>query len=305
MANFGTTKVAEVTVDRLKEKLDGPSLIERINYRKAVAINYKKEAIAKGAILRRENKSADILQDHQKNPKYGFSCLHYSVSEAAGALRIKILNKTKAAGKVYVRTKDGDATAEDDYIPIDEVVNFKSGQTEAEVVVKIIDDDSWEPDEDFYVELYDEGSSQRLIGEDTRTRVTILDDDKPGVLVFEEKKALRHPANDATCVVVVNRVQGTDGEIQVKYKTVDIDNSPQTATAGKDYEPVEGTLIFRHQEGKKEIIVPIIQRELAEGEERDEIFGVKLYDAEPAAVKISKKDTCMIEIVSDSERAKQ
>jgi hypothetical protein len=81
--------------------------------------------------------------------------------------------------------------------------------------------------------------------------VTILDDDKPGVLVFEEKKALRHPATEANCVIVVNREQGTDGEIRVKYKTVDIDNSPQTATAGRDYTAVEGTLVFRHTEGSQ------------------------------------------------------
>ena len=64
MAEFGTTKVSEVAKDALKEKLDGPSFIERINYRKAVGISYKKEAIAKGTILRRENKSADMLEDH-------------------------------------------------------------------------------------------------------------------------------------------------------------------------------------------------------------------------------------------------
>jgi hypothetical protein len=156
--NFNTTEVKNIDIDDLRSKLDGPALIERINYRKAVAINYKKEAISKGAILRRENKSADLLQDHQKNPKFGFSCLHYSVSEAAGTLRIKIINKTKKAGQVRVRTKDGDAEAEDDYMPIDELVQFKSGQAEAEVKVQIIDDDSWEPDEDFYVELFDEAT---------------------------------------------------------------------------------------------------------------------------------------------------
>jgi solute carrier family 8 (sodium/calcium exchanger) len=32
---------------------------------------------------------------------------------------------------------------------------------------------------------------------------------------------------------------------------------------------------------------------------------VKLFDAEPSAVKISKKDTCMVEIVSDNARVKQ
>jgi solute carrier family 8 (sodium/calcium exchanger) len=95
------------------------------------------------------------LKDAQKNPSFGFSCLHYSVSEAAGALKIKILNKTEKAGTVQVRTKDGEAIAEDDYMPIDEKVTFKSGEASKEVSVKILDDDQWEPDEDFYVELVD------------------------------------------------------------------------------------------------------------------------------------------------------
>lgn len=88
--------------------------------------------------------------------------------------------------------------------------------------MEIVDDDGWEPDEDFYVELYEKGTGQTLVGEDARTRVTILDDDKPGMLVFEEKKAVRHPANERECVVVVNRIQGTDGIIKVKYETVQL-----------------------------------------------------------------------------------
>ena len=36
-------------------------------------------------------------------------------------------------------------------------------------------------------------------------------------------------------------------------------------------------------------------------EERNELFGLKLYDADPVAVKISKKDTAIIEIVADVE----
>ena len=302
---FGTTKVSEVPKDQLKEKLEGPALIDRIGYRKAVGLSYKKEAIQKGTILRRENKSANLLADHQKNPLFGFSCLHYSVSEAAGALRIKILNKTKQAGKVGVRTIDGEAKGNDDYIPIDQIVNFKSGQAEAEVKVKILDDDEWEPDEDFYVELYDD-ESKRLPGDDTRTRVTILDDDKPGVLVFEEKKSLRHPSNVRECVVVVNRIQGTDGAISVKYKTVQMDNTSQTATPGVDYEPKEGILNFAHQESSKQIVIPILPHpDAPEDEVRDEIFGVKLYDPQPAAVKVSRKDVCVIEICKDAVQKAQ
>lgn len=64
LVEFGTTKVSEVELSKLKDKLNGPALIERISHRKAVAVNYKREAVAKGAVLRRENKSADVLQDH-------------------------------------------------------------------------------------------------------------------------------------------------------------------------------------------------------------------------------------------------
>lgn len=246
LVEFGTTKVSEVTLDALKNKLNGPALLERISHRKAVAVNYKREAVAKGAVLRRENKSADLLQDHQKNPNFGFSCLHYSVSEAAGKIRIKVINKSKQASQIRVRTVDGDALAGEDYEPIDEKIQFKSGQTEAEVQVGIIDDEGWEPDEDFYVELVDVTSGNRLLGEDTRTRITILDDDKPGMLVFEEKKSLRHPATERECVVVVDRVQGSDGKLTVKYKTVKLGHGDQQAKPEIDFVPTEGTLEFLH-----------------------------------------------------------
>jgi hypothetical protein len=49
------------------------------------------------------------------------------------------------------------------------------------------------------------------------------------------------------------------------------------------------------------ITIPIIQHENPD-EERDEIFGVKLFDAEPSAVKISKKDTVICEIVTDVDQ---
>ena len=54
----------------------------------------------------------------------------------------------------------------------------------------LIDNDGCQPDLDFYVELYDpitgdrlEGDD-RLPGDDTKCKVTILDDDFPGKLGF-------------------------------------------------------------------------------------------------------------------------
>jgi len=176
-----------------------------------------------------------------------------------------------------------------------------------EVSIKIVDDDNWEPDEDFYVELYDPESAakERLPGEDTRTRITIIDDDRPGILAFEAKGQTKHPANERECRLKVIRLHDSDGQITVKYRTLQIDKSSRTATPGKDYEHVEGELTFIHRESEKEIVIPIIQRENENNEPRDEIFGVQIYDAQPAAVKISKKDTCIVEIVTDAETKKQ
>jgi hypothetical protein len=51
------------------------------------------------------------------------------------------------------------------------------------------------------------------------------------------------------------------------------------------------------------ITVRILQKET--DEPREEIFGVKIFDASPQGVKVSKKDTCFVEIVSDQEGKKK
>jgi len=63
-------------------------------------------------------------------------------------------------------------------------IEFKQTDKFKYVSVKIKDDEEWEPDEDFYVQLYYSKDGKELEGKDTRTRVTIIDDDKPGQIVF-------------------------------------------------------------------------------------------------------------------------
>jgi hypothetical protein len=52
----------------------------------------------------------------------------------------------------------------------------------------IKDDEDWEPDEDFYMQLYNADTGDELEGKDTKTRITIIDDDKPGQIYFQETK---------------------------------------------------------------------------------------------------------------------
>jgi len=154
---------------------------------------------------------------------------------------------------VRVRTRDDTATGGEDYEKIDTLIEFKKGEMDREIAIKIMDDNEWEPDEDFHVELFEAQSNERLIGGDTTTRVTIIDDDKPGQLVFREKRALRQDANEGICKVVVDRIQGSDGLISVRYKTIELDKSDNTAIPGRDFEHKEGILEFDNGEIEKEI----------------------------------------------------
>ena len=54
-------------------------------------------------------------------------------------------------------------------------------------------------------------------------------------------------------------------------------------------------------------MVKIIQIESKDGEDtkRDEVFGVKIFNPKPDVVKISKKNSILVEIVTDAETKKQ
>ena len=193
--------------------------------------------------------------------------MHYSVSEGAGVIKVKIVNKSKLACSVRVRSRQDTATEDEDYEKVDRVLEFNKDEGYQEINVKIHDDEEWEPDEDFFLDLYDAKTNTRLIGGDTTTKITIIDDDKPGDLVFEEKRSLKHPANQNICRVRVNRINGSDGPIKVNYRTVELDKSDKTAIEGKHFTGVKGVLEFEANQIEKTIEIPILQ--LKDDEEND------------------------------------
>jgi hypothetical protein len=76
---------------------------------------------------------------------------------------------------------------ESDYTDINVTAKMDQNEVEKVFEIPIVDNEQWEPDLDFLVEIYDcETSKQeRLIGDDTQCRVTILDEDIPGTLGFD------------------------------------------------------------------------------------------------------------------------
>ncbi len=194
-------------------------MLPRLQFRKQVAdfISGKKDIVVqKGEVLKQENDLAENVEDFKKNIDFGFRCLHYSVSEGAGFIEVIVNNKSKTQCSIGVRTVDGEAKEGDDYGKVDEIINFEDGQETGSVSISIVDDEDWEPDEDFYVELYDPHSRISLEGIDTKTTITIIDDDKPGILSFETR-SVKVIAKEGKAMIKVIRQHGSDGRIQCSY----------------------------------------------------------------------------------------
>ena len=83
-----------------------------------------------------------------------------------------------------------------------------------------MDDNEWNPDMDFKVELYDPGSEdvQRLDGDDTQCTITILDEDFPGTIGFEVSE-VSVQKGESKIEIVVTRSDGSDGVITCQFKT--------------------------------------------------------------------------------------
>ncbi|GFT26635.1 g-protein coupled receptor 98 [Trichonephila clavipes] len=94
----------------------------------------------------------------------------------------------------------------------------------------------------------------------------------PGIVEIE-KPVYYIPENVGVLEIGVIRLDGTDGEIMVRYATKN-----QTARSGKDFEPVQGELIFGEGEKRKTILVPIVDDDQREPMEQ---FEVHLLDPTP------------------------
>ena len=144
----------------------------------------------------------------------GFRCTHYSVTESSGHVVLTVEKRVPNNMTFYVRTRNDTAKAPNDYEHLETAVTMSADESEHQLRIKVIDDNIWEPDKDFFVEIfYDKNAAEtgvRLPGDDTICTVTILDEDHPGQLTFEHK-SLSVRKKDRFAYVRVVRNDGCDG----------------------------------------------------------------------------------------------
>ncbi|CAF3732970.1 unnamed protein product [Rotaria sp. Silwood1] len=181
-----------------------------------------------------DDQSASILEEIDDQPTIQLSAVAYAVLEFEQKVEVKIerIGPLDVDVRFRLDTIDGTAIAGEDYIKLSEEFTIERGQQEKKVTIYIIDDQQWEPDETFLVKLSlpnGEGAHTKL-GSKTVAIVTIINDDEPGFIKFEETINLCKQSVGKTEIKVV-RVNGADGRITVNYRTEDID-----ARAIRDYE---------------------------------------------------------------------
>ena len=124
--------------------------------------------------------------------------MEYSILEGDGKVEVEVIRKGDLSIKTCVKyeTIEGSATANDDYVPIDDILIFEPKEERKIITIIIIDDDEWEPDETFFVRLslpedseVTNGTLCRL-GKKKIAQVTILNDDEPGTFAFVEPSFL-------------------------------------------------------------------------------------------------------------------
>ena len=100
------------------------------------------------------------------NLQIGFKSTRYSVTESSGYIEITIIKKVAEEMAFLVKTVDDTATAPDDYSPLNEIITMSKNEKIHTLKINIIDDDIWEPDKDFFVQICDE-DGKRKEGSDT------------------------------------------------------------------------------------------------------------------------------------------
>merc|ERR1712141_671346 len=202
---------------------------------------------------------------------------HYTVMENIGTFDVTIVREggdLSLPVQVDYKTEDGTACSPDDYSGVAGTLTFGPGETEKKVELSVEDDDMFEEDEHFYIrvsnprrkdgiaipEMNVEGEMvpSLQLGIPHMSTIMILDDDHGGVFQFEEHEA-EITESVGTFELKVARQSGARGTVAIPFTTEE-----GTAKAGKDYEHVEGELVFANEENAKTIEIPISEEDTYE-----------------------------------------
>ena len=185
-----------------------------------------------------------------------------------GAVAVSVVRTGGARGAVGASyaTAPGTATAGADFAPANGTLSWADGDASARTFfIALADDTLVEGTETFTVTLSSPTGGATLGSPGTAT-VSIADNDSPpqptGSIQLSAS-SYSTAENQGAVTVTATRTGGTNGTVTVQYFT-----GPSSATAGFDYQAVNGTLAWENGDASpKSFTVPIINDTLVEGPE--------------------------------------
>ena len=166
-------------------------------------------------------------------------------SEGDGTVTFDVSLSHAVAGDVLVdyATFDGSATHPDDYTAARDRLVIPAGETAAEIVVSLTDDDYFEdpPVETFGVRLSLADPPTAMLAGDYAIAVIHEDDEAPAVFVYSRQAN----EDDGTVTIRVELSHRSRQEIGVPYRTEDWTELDRGLQEPAHYEMAGGTLVFR------------------------------------------------------------
>ncbi|XP_074811661.1 sodium/calcium exchanger 3 isoform X1 [Natator depressus] len=229
--------------------------------------------------------------------KVYFDPCSYQCLENCGAVLLTVVRKGGDMSKtLYVdyKTEDGSANAGADYEFTEGTVVLKSGETQKEFSVGIIDDDIFEEDEHFFVrlsnlrvveteepaELNNLPYPKAILTSPCVATVTILDDDHAGIFTFE-CDVMHVSESIGVMEVKVLRTSGARGTVIVPFRTVE----GTAKGGGEDFEDAYGELEFKNDETVKTVHIKVIDDEEYE---KNKTFFIELMSPRMVDMSLQK-----------------
>tara|TARA_R110002111_G_scaffold257026_1_gene324949 strand:- start:92664 stop:99785 length:7122 start_codon:yes stop_codon:yes gene_type:complete len=232
-----------------------------------------------------------IVDDDQAT----FSIEDVTVDETAETVKLKVSLNRAVYSTVYVdyATADNTASHSTDYTSQTGTLTFTRGQQSKYITIPLIDFDSVESIESFFVNLTNiQANGAQVTFADDQAEITILDDDQADLTI--DDVTVDEAAGTATITVTLE--QPVESIVSVDFATVD-----QTAFAPDDYLATAGTLTFNPGEQSKTITVSLINSDLVE---IDETFLINLTNIQANGANILLADDQAIVTISDDDLAR-
>ena len=212
-----------------------------------------------------------VLVDDDEMASRVLSIADAEAAEGAGGVSFAVTLDGPSAAEVTVGYATAnpagfpDPVAEPgiDYESASGTLTFAPGELSRTIRVSVLDDELDEPDETFALVLSDLRGA--ALGRGSALG-TIRDDDEPPALSIAGDTGREDVGELVFSVTLMARALT---EVTVNYATMD-----DTAIAGDDYEPVEGTLTFAPGETARTIRVAVVDDAVDEADE--EVFAVTL-----------------------------